>query len=395
MNKTESASACDKHTYDGDYDPVNEGMPKLDLGTKPVSFFEFWPAWFFYIPVGFYWVYLSIKYRSFGLPMTVNPNILLSGMVGESKIGILADAGPLAQSYILPFSVGERSSVAEGEQALHNCDESLAEQVENDLKQASALGVELPFVAKPDLGCRGAGVQVIRSDDELRQYLKSFPCQRQYMLQRLAPYAAEAGVFYQRYPNENTGRLSSITLKYMPYVQGDGSRTLASLILNDSRAKLLRDVYFEKNQDRLSWIPPKGEWVTLAFAGSHCRGSIFRDGNAFISAALTAKIDEIMQDFPDFHYGRLDIKFKDIESLMRGEDFVIIEVNGASSEATHIWDSRGRLRDAFATLLGQYRTLFEMGDLMRARGYKVPSIATMIKVWIRELRQGSNYPETS
>ncbi|MFT5083283.1 MAG: hypothetical protein ACI9Y1_001324, partial [Lentisphaeria bacterium] len=371
-------------------DPVNTGMPLLDLRAKPVSFFEFWPAWIFYIPVAFYWVYLSCKYRNFGLPLVVNPNIELGGMVGESKMAILNDAGQLASSYILPFVAGELPAT----ETLYNRDESLNAHVENEVVRAARAGVVFPFVVKPDLGCRGAGVCVVNSVDALARYFKSFPPGRQYMLQKLAPFVAEAGVFYERMPDAEAGSITSITLKYRPYVRGDGQRTLKQLILFDSRAHHLRDLYFAKNISRLAWVPAKGEWVTLAFAGSHCCGSVFRNGNEFISDAMTSKLDAILKDFPSFHYGRLDIKFKDMGSLMRGEDFVIIEVNGASSEATHIWDSRTGIIDVFATLFRQYRTLFEMGRLMRQRGHSVPSAITMIAVWLRELKQSKAYPPT-
>ena len=99
-----------------------------------------------------------------------------------------------------------------------------------------------------------------------------------------------------------------------------------------------------------------------------------------------------MRDFPDFHYGRLDIKFADMTSLREGKGFVIIEVNGASSEATHIWDSRGALSEVFKTLFRQYKTLFEIGNAIRARGHVPPSVVTLIREWLSELKQGKSYP---
>ncbi len=370
--------------------PINQGLPSLNITDKPISFFEFWPAWLFYLPVVVYWLLLSLRYRSFGLPMAVNPQIPMGGMVGESKYDILQQAGNVARPYILPYVLREAPS----RDVLHNCDDSLRAHIDNDLQALHAEGIVFPCVIKPEFGCRGAGVQVVHSQDDLSAYLRVFPADRRYIIQQLAPYVAEVGVFYERMPGAERGRVTSITLKYRPVVVGNGRQNVKSLILGDARASLLRVLYFEKNTERLLQVPAAGEEVALAFAGSHCRGSIFRNGNDYLSEALSHKIDDIMQDFPEFYYGRLDIKFKDIASLQAGEDFCIIEVNGVSSEKTHIWDSRTSLLHAFATLLEQYGTLFKMGHIMRTRGGKVPSVRQLIACWWSELRSVRRYPST-
>lgn len=385
-----SANDSYKKTAEPLFKGVNEGLPSLELGDKPTSFFEFWPTWFFYAPIAVYWIILSIRYRSFGLPMVVNPHIDMGGMVGESKFDILQQGGDFAHQFILPYILLRSPEGG----VLNNCDETLSHHVDNALAAAEAREITFPFIAKPEMGCRGSGVQVVRSTQDLRAYLSNFPENRNYILQKLAPYSAEAGVFYERVPGDVSGRVTSITLKYRPTVVGDGSRTLQSLILRDGRTSILRNLYFEKNAARLDWVPSNGEEVALAFAGSHCRGSIFRNGNEYITSALSEKIDRVMRDFPDFHYGRLDIKFKCLPSFQHGSDFVIIEVNGVSSEKTHIWDSRTGLYEAFSTLFEQYTTLFKMGRLMSQRGFKVPSIGKLISTWWRELKLSDKYPDT-
>ncbi|MFL0809710.1 MAG: D-alanine--D-alanine ligase [Agarilytica sp.] len=369
---------------------INQGLPPLDLREKPISYFEFWPAWVFYLPVALYWVLLSIRYRNFGLPMVVNPSIPLGGMVGESKYDILEQGGNHAKQYILPYLLRQAPQT----ELLTECDDSLREHVENDLTLAAAQGIELPFVVKPELGCRGAGVKIVRCKQDLESYLKVFPRDRNYMLQKLAPYQAEVGVFYERMPGDDLGRVTSLTLKYRPTVVGDGKRDLRTLIAEDPRASVLRELYYEKNSARLHYVAKPGEEVALAFAGSHCRGSIFRNGNKWINEGLERAIDAIALDFPDFHYGRFDIKFKDLESLQRGEEFVVIEINGVSSEKTHIWDSRTGLFAAYATLIAQYATLFKMGRQLQKQGRKVPSIRELITTWWRELKRSDNYPAT-
>src|ERR1700749_583473 len=70
----------------------------------PVSFFEFWPGWLFYIPVVLFWIFNSLKYRSVTLPALANPSIDAGGICGESKNDILDLAGPLARRWIADFA---------------------------------------------------------------------------------------------------------------------------------------------------------------------------------------------------------------------------------------------------------------------------------------------------
>jgi len=94
----------------------------------------------------------------------------------------------------------------------------------------------------------------------------------------------------------------------------------------------------------------------------------------------------------DYFYGRLDIKFKDIESLKAGENFDIIEINGASSESINIWDRDASLKEAIKTLLQQYHTLFKLGHANRARGHKTPGLGVLFKAWRYEKNLVKQYP---
>ncbi|MGO2342873.1 D-alanine--D-alanine ligase [Vibrio litoralis] len=361
-------------------------MPTMDDSGKAVSRFEFWPTWFFYTPVVLQSLWYGVKYRDFRLPLVANPHIKLSGMVGESKQEILELAGDDAKQWIPPFvtltkqTESERSSLSaqwlEAKQAMINT------------------GLDYPVVAKPDQGCRGVGVQLVASDQELQQYIASFPDHARYMLQKKSPYQAEAGLFYIRYPNQAKGKVFSITLKYSPVVVGTGKHTLRQLIEQDPRASQLAHLYLPRHQDQLEQVLDHGKPFQLAFAGSHSRGCIFKNGNAYITDALAEKLDQIFDDYPGYHFGRLDVKFKDIDSLMQGKDFDILEMNGASSEAGHIWDSNTPLKEIFSTLLYQYRCLYEIGALQRKAGHKVPTFRELFRALKQEKQLIKHYPAT-
>jgi len=356
-------------------------MPSLNQEGRTTSFFEFWPLWVMYLPVVIQWLLLAVRYRSLTLPLIANPVVSLSGMVGAAKSALLGSAGVFARQWILPWIVYEVS------------DRPIEEQTQEVLRALHAAGLGLPIVGKPDVGCRGAGVKLLHTEDELRDYIADFPATGGIQFQQLSQWEAEAGVFYVRFPGEGHGSISSLTLKYMPFVVGDGQSTLQQLVSKDPRASQVQHLYAERHRANWQRVLPAGEPYRLVFSASHCRGAVFRDGGQYIDARLTAALDRIFDDIPGFHYGRLDIKFRDLDALMAGQDFAIIEINGASSESINIWDRNASLFDAFKTLLQQYRTLFKLGDANRRRGHRTPGIRALWQAWQYENNLVKQYPQ--
>lgn len=360
---------------------VAQGMPPLEWNGKIVSWFEFWPTWLMYLPVVGYWFWLSIRFRSLTLPLLANPKVPSGGMVGFSKSSLLAQANSSSTESILSWI----KISSEGQPT---------EQLPTIKRDLHRLGWDYPVVGKPDLGCRGAGVKLLKNSQELRDYLESYPKGTDFILQQLSRWEPEVGIFYVRYPHEECGRIISMAFKYSPYVVGDGRKTLSELLDADPRAKNLRKLYDERHQAQLQRVLKRGEAFKLVFSASHCRGAIFRDGRDYITEALETKVDTILKGLPDFYYGRLDVKFEDLEALQRGETLEIVEINGVSSESLHIWDSNQSLWSALATLLSQYRILFTIGDQNRKKGFKAMSLRALWQAWRKEARLVRQYPST-
>lgn len=359
---------------------VPAGMPPLDLSGRNTSYFEFWPMWLMYIPVVVQWLLLSIRYRSLSLPLIASPAVPLSGMVGVPKSAVFDAAGSSARRWILPWLIYE---VSEKEKA---------EQADEIIGQLSQKQFALPIVGKPNIGCRGAGVKLLHNKKELEDYLGEFPVGGSIQFQQLSQWDAEAGVFYVRYPNSEKGEITSLTLKYTPYVVGDGKSTLAELIADDPRAGQLTHLYQERHAKDWATIIAADEPYRLVFSASHCRGAVFRDGEEYIDDRLVESLDRIFDDIPGYHYGRLDIKFNNLELLMAGKEFEIIEINGASSESINIWDRNASLGQAIKTLLQQYSTLFKLGAANRSLGHKTPGLAALYKAWQYESKLVKQYP---
>lgn len=222
-------------------------MPHSQSAAQTTSFFEFWPTWLMYLPVVFQWLGLAVRYRSLTLPLIANPLIPLSGMVGGSKHELMSAAYGRCKAAILPwicYTVDAATS---------------AEQAKRCIARAAQQGIHLPFVCKPDIGCRGSGVKLIKTPEQLAEVVALYPLGAQLLCQKLSQYEPEVGIFYVRHPSDPQGFIASLTVKDTPAVIGDGSKTLAQLVADDPRATNLLALYQARNQERWHEVLPVGE----------------------------------------------------------------------------------------------------------------------------------------
>ena len=337
---------------------------------------EFWPAWMFYPPVAAMCAWLSVKYRGLSLPTVANPAFRNGGMIGESKVEILrqvmkAAPGLAADGYLIAeYEPAERLRRLEQLRADHN--------------------IGFPFVLKPNVGQRGAGFKVITTAEQAERYLEQV--RSDVVLQRYADAPREVGIFYYRFPGSSGGEIFAVTEKIFPVVVGDGRSTLAELIEADPRASLIARIYLERFPKSRERVVPAGERVRLVEAGNHCQGCIFRDGSHLISEALRARIDEISQKIPGFFIGRYDIRYTSDEDLRHGVNFSIVELNGAASEATNIYDESNTLLQAYRTLYRQWELVYAIGAANRERGSRPPSVLAFLRDWKTYQTVSADYP---
>lgn len=361
------------------------GLPDLVSGTKALSYFEFWPSWLFYFPMKLYGLLLGLRHGGLTLPTVTNPLFDVGGFIGESKSQILDLVPNDIQNHFSTYVVFER-----GQQ--NDID------LQNDLQTAKKLmdqnALTFPCVAKPDKGERGSGVQCVYDEAELKNYLRSFPSRQTVMLQALADFPFEAGLFYIRHPEEEKGRIFSLTLKYFPHVTGDGQSTLKELILKDRRAGKISHLYLPRHEDKLDMIVPDGQCYRIAFAGSHSKGAIFKDGNAFITPKMEENWDRFCKKIPEFYFGRFDIRFHSMKDLENVENLKIIEINGSGAEATHIWDSETSLSSAYKTLMVQYSHMFKIGAKNKKRGFEPMNFSSLMQLINDHQSVTEEYPIT-
>lgn len=323
---------------------------------------EYWPSWAAYIPVVVYCMYLAFRFRGPFLFTCCNPGIPASGVIGESKSQILSClAGPETARFML----------------LRESD-SYADRISAGLRLAGDWG--WPLVVKPDRGQRGSGVLIARTVSQLEDALKD---QGDLIVQQYAG-GLEFGIFYVRRPSEARGRIISITRKILPEIEGNGRNTLEELILADRRAVALWRHYCRVNAAQLNRILEPKELMRLVELGTHSRGAVFLDGSYLLTPALLNAVEQISRRFDGFYLGRFDIKVPDEESLKRGENLKVLELNGATSEPTHIYDPNVSLFAAYRAMFEQWRLEYQIGSENRMRG-AVPLTAGQL---IRLLRTG-------
>jgi len=136
--------------------------------------------------------------------------------------------------------------------------------------------LQYPVIFKP-IRCAkvGKGVTVILNKNEATKYVKNNNI-NEIMVQTFIPYKNEIGILYEK-------NITSMVFK----------KSINSNIMTS------------------------------------CYGNVTcEDITNLITSKLNNKIKEISNKIPNFNVGRYDIKYKDLNTLLEGKDFYIVEVNG-------------------------------------------------------------------
>jgi hypothetical protein len=267
--------------------------------------YEYWPWWLLYLLVAPYYLWLSIKARNLFFVKDVNPGLDRSGFKNYSKYKVLD---------LIPTKYKPHAQL---------------------IKQGDANTVhfDFPLILKPDQGERGKGVTLIHNEVGYHQYLSQHS--GDVIMQAYVDLPSEGTLFFIKYPDDNNGFISSFTTKEFLNVVGDGKHTIAQLMRQSARAFYQVD---RMDKSTCSIVLPSGVRRVLEPIGNHCRGTRFINSNAEIDQALTDVFNTIASDIPGFYYGRFDFKYRDLETLRRGEDIAIVELNGVSADPAHIFD---------------------------------------------------------
>jgi hypothetical protein len=214
------------------------------------------------------------------------------------------------------------------------------------------------------------------------------------LLLRYRPAPGAAGFFYWRARPAARGELIGILLRGFPQVVGDGRSTLAALVEADPRLRRARENARHDFDFEPARVPAAGEAVRLSTVASTRVGGEYRDGSAYATPALLARVDAIAKDMGTFLVGRFDVRYADLAALRRGE-FAIMEVNGAGSEAVHAWDPKYSIAQVYEIVFAKQRRLFAIAAAMRRRGVRPVGAWRLARMWWRQNRLMRHYPPSN
>jgi hypothetical protein len=245
--------------------------------------------------------------------------------------------------------------------------------------------LDYPVVLKPDVGQRGEGVVVVGSERQVEEYLVSA---RGDVIVQEHVSGLEYGLFYVRMPHAPRGKIFSITEKTLPTVVGDGVKSLEELILADERAVCMARFHLERHRAQLDRIPAAGETVVLGELGNHCRGATFRDGGHLATPELVAAVDRVCGSFEGFYFGRFDLRVPSEGDFVAGRNWKVLELNGVTSEATHIYHPGASLWSAWRVLFRQWELAFAIGAANVARGARATPVRELLRLLLAWRRGG-------
>ncbi len=323
--------------------PQKENIYKVPAAKKGADTFfikllhwEYWSFGVIYTPIYFYWFYLCIRTRSLFFFSAANPSIENGGFLMEHKSDIYK---------LIPQAYYPKTFLVNpGYQA-----DAIVSMIHHE-------GFTFPVIVKPDIGGKGRGVKKIAAIQEAARYIQD--CNFPMLVQEFIDYDMEAGIFYYRYPWKENGKISGIVAKEFLTVTGDGKSTVEQLLLQNPRYILQITALQKMKEIDLSEILNEGEEKVIVPFGNHARGAKFIDASDKIIPTLENAIDRICKQVPGFFYGRLDIKFSNWKDLNEGKNLQIIELNGAGSEPTHMYDPSHSLFFAWKEIIRHWKILW-------------------------------------
>jgi len=319
----------------------------LKLFFHKLFHWEYWPFQIVYIPIYFLWAFYALKARTIFFFNASNPTMKNGGFVMDSKIEIYD---------LIPQKYYPKTKFVKEEIPF---DDVIS------IFESSA--IKAPFIVKPDIGLRGSAVKKIHTLDELEAYHKK--ANFDYLVQDLIPYENEVGIFYVRFPNEAHGRITGIVAKEFLIVEGDGFSTIEELLKTNPRYEFQLKALEKEYGSQLKTILAKGEKRNLVPYGNHARGAKFLDYSHLISPELTKVIDAMCLQISEFYFGRMDVMYNTWEELEQGKNFAIVELNGAASEPTHIYDPKHSLFFAWKELARHISYMYKISVANHQRGF--------------------------
>lgn len=308
---------------------------------------EYWSTPTIYLPLLPVWLYCAWKARTLLFFHGANPSIKYGGMAMESKNEIY----DLIPENWIPKTIFASS-------------ETPFQEILFELKSKK---IDFPIIVKPDIGLKGLGVAQIENLIGLENFHQT--SDYNFLVQEKITFPNEVGIFYHRFPDEKKGKITGMVKKEFLTVKGNGKKTLQELVMENPRSAFQIKAIKQKMGSDFQKIVPENEEIILIPFGSHTRGAKFIDISTHVTENLEKKIDEICTKVNGFYFGRLDVMYENFELLQDGKNFKIIEINGAKSEPTHMYDPKHSLFFAWKEITKHWKIMAKISRKNHEKGF--------------------------
>jgi hypothetical protein len=128
-------------------------------------------------------------------------------------------------------------------------------------------------------------------------------------------------------------------------------------------------------------VPKKEEILLIQPVGNHNRGTIFKDMSRYITAAMESFFEEIVPE--GVHYGRFDVKARNLESLETGQELYIIEFNGSIAEPVTYLDPNYSFFKGQRIIRKHFKIQRNIGEAMLKAGAVAPGLLAGIGIILK------------
>lgn len=313
---------------------------------------EFWPQWLVHFPTATFYLLMGLRARNFLFFTNISNDYKDCNIENSSKHFVYSK---LQQAYYPKTHL-------------------IKQDDKRNISLSSFEDLTYPIIAKPNIGKRGLAASILYDDVQLRSY--SINANYDFLIQEYIDHSNECGIFYIRMPEDKKGRITSIGIKKLVAVTGDGKSSLQEL-LTQTDITLSPANTIRKQYDLKKTILNKGEELVIEPIGSHNRGTMISSGDQLITEKLLQVIEDSLEGL-ELYYGRLDIKYQNWEDLLKG-NFKIIEVNTITSEPLSIYDHSIPMFKKYKIFYGHIKSMYQISQQLKKKGRKRLRITEFIK----------------
>ncbi len=282
-----------------------------------------------------YWIGYSVYFRSLTFFSAANPALHLGGMLDDTKTAIY----DLTQEKYLPNTIVVTQH----------------DDLEKELRLAQ---ISFPLIVKPNVGFKGFMVRRIDQVGELLEIQSQFG-NREMLIQEFMAHSSEYSIMCYRLKDNRGYGISSFVEKVMPFIIGDGQKSINELVGDLDNPFLKKELVYKKYEAQGTVILADQEKLVIDHVGNYARGSKFYDRAEQIDDALHQAIDDFFSEFDGLNFGRLDLKADSIEDIKQG-NFKLLEINGAKAEPIHIYDPKLSWSQIVRDISFHWKTLFKI-----------------------------------